>query len=204
MENQNQISTELLVPEIPYLRRYARALTRNAASADDLVQDAMLRAISNIHHFQAGTNLRAWVLTILHNCFIDGTRKAKRARDNNEAAEERMSGLYTPPNQTANIQLSEVEKAMSELPEEQRVTLVLVALEDLSYEEAAKITNVPVGTIRSRLSRARHGIMQKIEGLSIADLSPENGITRRTKKSVNTAPALRRPVPAPQTNMQNA
>lgn len=199
-----QSSSQGMVAEIPYLRRYARALTRNVADADDLVQTVLLRACSNINRFEEGTNLRAWLLTIVHNCFIDDTRRTKRAREGNLSAETRLSGLYTPPNQIANIQLSELEQAMSELPDDQRVTLILVALEDLSYEEAAKITNVPVGTIRSRLSRARHALMTKIKGLSIADLSPASGITRRTKSSDDALGAMRRPVPFPHGNMQRA
>lgn len=184
MDQQNSKSakdTNLIVAEIPYLRRYARALTRNAADADDLVQNALMRAIANFERFEEGTNLRAWLLTIVHNVFIDSTRKAKREREANEMAESRMSGLYTSPSQTAALQLGELEEAMTRLPEEQRITLILVALEDMSYEEAAKVTGVPVGTVRSRLSRARHAVMGMIEGLTIEDLSPEMGVTRRKK-----------------------
>ncbi len=186
--------TNLLVPEIPYLRRYARALTRNAADADDLVQNALMRAVANFDRFEQGTNLRAWLLTIVHNAFIDSTRKLKRERESNEMAEERLSGLYTSPNQIAALQLGELEVALARLPEEQRITLILVALEDMSYEEAAKVTGVPVGTVRSRLSRARHAVMGMIEGLTMDDISPEMGITRRKKAA--PAPMLsRRPNP---------
>ena len=186
--------TNLLVPEIPYLRRYARALTRNAADADDLVQNALMRAVANFDRFEQGTNLRAWLLTIVHNVFIDGTRKVKREREANEMAEERMSGLFTSPNQIAALQIGELENALNRLPEEQRITLILVALEDMSYEEAAKVTGVPVGTVRSRLSRARHAVMGMIEGLTMEDISPEMGITRR--KKAEPAPMIsRRPKP---------
>jgi len=183
--------TNLLVPEIPYLRRYARALTRNAADADDLVQNALMRAVANFDRFEQGTNLRAWLLTIVHNVFIDGTRKVKREREANEMAEERMSGLFTSPNQIAALQIGELESALTRLPEEQRITLILVALEDMSYEEAAKVTAVPVGTVRSRLSRARHAVMRMIEGLTMEDISPEMGITRR-KKALPTRTISRR------------
>ncbi len=181
IENKSPKDTNLLVPEIPYLRRYARALTRNAADADDLVQNALMRAVANFDRFEEGTNLRAWLLTIVHNVFIDGTRKVKRERESNDMAEQRMSGLYTSPNQIANLQIGELEGALARLPEEQRITLILVALEDMSYEEAAKVTGVPVGTVRSRLSRARHAVMGMIEGLTMEDVSPEMGITRRKK-----------------------
>jgi RNA polymerase sigma-70 factor (ECF subfamily) len=186
--------SSLLVPEIPYLRRYARALTRNAADADDLVQTALMRAVANFDRFETSTNLRAWLLTIVHNVFIDSTRRVKRERDGNETAEERMGGLVTSPNQVAALQLGKLESALARLPQEQRITLILVALEDMSYEEAAKVTGVPVGTVRSRLSRARHAVMAMIEGLTMEDISPETGITRRKKAP---QPMLsRRPKPA--------
>ena len=189
----------LLVPEIPYLRRYARALTRNAADADDLVQNALMRAVANFDRFEDGTNLRAWLLTIVHNAFIDSTRKAKRERDANQMAEERMSGLFTSPSQMAALQIGELEEALARLPEEQRITLSLVALEDMSYEEAAKVTGVPVGTVRSRLSRARHAVMGMIEGLTMEDVSPEMGATRR--KKAQPAPMIsRRPKPVAGSN----
>jgi RNA polymerase sigma-70 factor (ECF subfamily) len=171
----------VLVGQIPYLRRYARALTRNAADADDLVQTALMRAIVNMDRFEEGTNLRAWLLTIMHNVFIDGVRKTKRARDANESAESMMSGLYTRPNQVESLQLGDLQSAMERLPEEQRTTLILVALEDMSYEEAARVTGVPVGTVRSRLSRARHALIRMVDGLTMDEVSPEAGITRRRK-----------------------
>ena len=178
--DNNKIES-VLVGQIPYLRRYARALTRNAADADDLVQTALMRGIVNMDRFEQGTNLRAWLLTIMHNVFIDGVRKAKRARDADESAESMMSGLYTRPNQVESLQLGDLQQAMERLPEEQRTTLILVALEDMSYEEAAKVTGVPVGTVRSRLSRARHALIRLVDGLTIHEISPQNGITRRRK-----------------------
>jgi len=188
MTNPSQLDTmdnnkieSVLVGQIPYLRRYARALTRNAADADDLVQTALMRGIVNMDRFEQGTNLRAWLLTIMHNVFIDGVRKAKRARDADESAESMMSGLYTRPNQVESLQLGDLQQAMERLPEEQRTTLILVALEDMSYEEAAKVTGVPVGTVRSRLSRARHALIRMVDGLTIHEISPQNGITRRRK-----------------------
>ncbi|HEY4134877.1 MAG TPA: sigma-70 family RNA polymerase sigma factor [Alphaproteobacteria bacterium] len=185
------ISPDDLVAEIPYLRRYARALTRNVSSADDLVQDGLVRAVANLQRFEVGTNLRAWLLTIVHNVFIDGTRKAKRAREGDKSAEEMLSGLYTRPNQLESLQMSDLQKAMARLPEEQRTTLILVALEDMSYEEAAKVTGVPVGTVRSRLSRARHALMDMVEGLELGDVAPEAGITRRKKVAAPVAARAR-------------
>lgn len=181
--------TDLLVAEMPYLRHYARALTRNAAAADDLVQEALLRGVANFGQFQPDTNLRGWLLTIVHHCFIDDTRKASRARLGAKEAETRMSGLYTRPDQIANLELADLQAALDTLPDEQRATLILVALEDMSYEEAAAATGVPIGTIRSRLSRARHSLMTKISGLEIGDISPEHGITRRRNNQRRKLPA---------------
>jgi RNA polymerase sigma-70 factor (ECF subfamily) len=192
MDKEIQVTdSSVLVPEIPYLRRYARALTRNAASADDIVQDAMVRALANMHRFEGGTNLRAWLLTIVHNCFIDGTRKAKRTRENDANAEQALSGMYTRPSQIANLEMGDLGRALDTLPEDQRITLVLVALEDLSYDEAAAVTGVPIGTVRSRLSRARHALMSKVEGLTMNDVSPEPGITRRRKPGALPANHIR-------------
>ena len=190
------ISPNDLVAEIPYLRRYARALTRNASSADDLVQDGLVRAVANLQRFEVGTNLRAWLLTIVHNVFIDSTRKAKRAREGDKSAEEMLSGLYTRPNQIENLQMRDLQKAMARLPEEQRTTLILVALEDMSYEEAAKVTGVPVGTVRSRLSRARHALMGMVEGLEITDVAPQAGVTRRKRIKSPTPVASRHLIPS--------
>lgn len=190
-ENHKSPNADAIVQEIPYLRRYARALTRNAADADDLVQTALMRAVANFDRFEQGTNLRGWLLTIVHNAFIDSTRKIKR--EANQSAEQRMSGLFTSPNHMASLQIGELEKALARLPEEQRITLILVALEDMSYEEAAKITGVQVGTVRSRLSRARHAVMGMIEGLTMDDISPEMGATRR-KKAQHAPVAPRRPL----------
>ncbi|HEY4134878.1 MAG TPA: sigma-70 family RNA polymerase sigma factor [Alphaproteobacteria bacterium] len=186
-----------LIPEIPYLRRYARALTRNAADADDLVQTALMRAIANIDQFQPDTNLRGWLMKIVHNVFIDGTRKAKRARDNEDGVIDSQR-TYAPADQIDNLAVGDLQKALDRLPEEQRITLVLVALEDMTYEEAAAVTGVPVGTVRSRLSRARHALTRMVEGLTMEDVSPESGITRRRPRKpvaqvLNVATAEERP-----------
>jgi len=160
----------ILTGQIPYLRRYARGLARHAADADDLVQSCLLRALTNFHRFEKNTNLRAWLLTILHNIFIDTVRKNRRARDAFEAAGIAADGVSQGPNQFQHMQVVELEQAIEQLPAEQRSTLLLVALEDLTYEEAARVTGVPVGTVRSRLSRARHTLLVAIEGTEIDGL----------------------------------
>ena len=153
----------LLEAEIPRLRRYARALTRDATRADDLVQSCLVRALAKQHLWQPGTDLRAWLFTILHNQHVNDTRCALR-----EGA--RISGkadLSTPavvPNALAALQLRDLERGIAALPEGQRQTILLVGLEGMHYEEVARILGVPVGTVRSRLSRGRHMLRKMIEG----------------------------------------
>lgn len=180
----------ILAGQIPYLRRYARGLTHNVADADDLVQGCLVRAVANLHRFQRDTNVRAWLLTILHNLFIDGVRKKRRMREAFEAANVAHGGLLQLPNQVHRIQLTELETALSRLPPEQKSTLLLIALEDRTYEEAAAITGVPVGTVRSRLSRARRSLLVAIDGLDSDDL--RGGGKRRRSIAIQGAA---RPVP---------
>lgn len=175
--------TSIMVGQIPYLRRYARALTQNAADADDLVQNCLVRAIAKMDRFEAGTNLRAWLLAIMHNIFIDSFRKKRRSREVCETTETIQKGLFTPANQFRRVQVTDVESALAKLPAAQRSTLLLIALENLTYEEVARITEVPVGTVRSRLSRARHALIEMVEGLNsdeidrpqVAAATPEGG-----------------------------
>jgi RNA polymerase sigma-70 factor, ECF subfamily len=162
--------TSIMVGQIPYLRRYARALTQNVSDADDLVQNCLVRAIAKMDRFEAGTNLRAWLLAIMHNIFIDSFRKKRRAREVCETTETIQKGLFTPANQFRRVQVTDVEAALAKLPAAQRSTLLLIALENLTYEEVARITEVPVGTVRSRLSRARHALIEMVDGLNIEEL----------------------------------
>lgn len=171
-----------LIEQLPYLRRMARALTKNRADADDLAQSCLERAIVYQHQFEAGTNLRGWLLTIMHNLFIDSVRRVKRNRDNSDAAQEYLSGQFTPSNQEHAIEIAELQQAMAQLPPEQYTTLVLITLEDMSYEEAARITNVPIGTIRSRLSRARASIALHLKGECNADERPRVKLRRRPRQ----------------------
>ncbi|HUC10621.1 MAG TPA: sigma-70 family RNA polymerase sigma factor [Stellaceae bacterium] len=144
----------LLEREIPRLRRYARALTRDASLADDLVQTCLVRAIAKQHLWQPGTDLRAWLFTILHNQHVNDVRRAVR-----EGAavpvDEVASALTVDANAGASLQLRDLERAIARLPDEQRQVILLVALEGMRYEEVAKILGIPIGTVRSRLSRGR-------------------------------------------------
>lgn len=163
---QADLPSEDFISHVPVLRRYARALVHNTADADDLVQDCLVRALSRMHLFQPGTHMRAWLLSILHNIFLDGTRKAKRTREFAKALTLMKEGTVTRPNQFHRIELLEIDKALAALPPAQRSTLLLVSLEGLNYAETAKATGVPVGTVRSRLSRGRFALTVLMNGVS--------------------------------------
>ena len=143
----------LVEGQIPRLRRYARALTRDSTRADDLVQDTLVRGLAKAHLWQADTDIRAWLFTIMHNQYVNNVRRAQR-----EAAtvdvDRVASTLVATTDPTASRQLSELDRALGQLSEGQRAVVLLVGLEGMSYDEAAKILRVPIGTVRSRLGRA--------------------------------------------------
>jgi RNA polymerase sigma-70 factor, ECF subfamily len=144
----------LLETEIPRLRRYARALTRDASRADDLVQNCLLRAVAKQHLWEPGTDLRAWLFTILHNQHVNDVRRGVREGIAVQV-EDVAPALTAPSNVDDALQLRDLERAIAKLPEEQRQVILLVGLEGMRYEEVAKILRIPVGTVRSRLSRGR-------------------------------------------------
>jgi RNA polymerase sigma-70 factor, ECF subfamily len=143
--------------EIPRLRGYARALTRDLIAADDLVQDSLTRALGKLHLWQQGTDLRAWLFTILHNQYVNHVRRAAR-----EGAavglSEREPLLTGAPQQGRGLELRDLERAITKLPKVQRSVILLVGLEGMSYGEVAAVLDVPVGTVRSRLSRGREAL----------------------------------------------
>jgi len=144
---------QLLVTHLPHLRAVARALTGHRDRADDLVNDAILKALSAESQFQPGTNLKAWLITILRNHYINGLR---RSRIEVEAVEEiPESAMPTAPNQEHVVEMHEVAAALQRMSVEHREILVLVSAAGLSYEEAATVCGCAVGTIKSRLNRAR-------------------------------------------------
>ncbi|HZA66471.1 MAG TPA: sigma-70 family RNA polymerase sigma factor [Geminicoccaceae bacterium] len=155
-------TVQLIEGEIPRLRRYARYLRREPDYADDLVQECLVRAIAKIDTWQPGTNLRAWLFVILRNCHINEVRREQRIDPLDDAPADEPT-LVTPGNQEASVALSEVRKAYLGLSEQHREVLLLVAIEGLQYEEAAAILDVPLGTVRSRLSRARQALREALE-----------------------------------------
>src|SRR5712672_4166038 len=142
---------------IPRLRRFARALTHDTVAAEDLVQEALRRALGKLHLWQNGTDLRAWLFTILHNQYVNQVRRSVR-----EGAAVGLSEteplLTRAPHQGKRLELRDLERAIRKLPEEQRAVILLVGLEGMRYEEVADVLGVPVGTVRSRLSRGRDAL----------------------------------------------
>jgi RNA polymerase sigma-70 factor, ECF subfamily len=162
---------QLLQHEIPRLRRYARALTRDPARADDLVQSCLVRAIAKEHLWQPGTDLRAWLFTILHNQNVNEVRRS--VREGLSVAVDDVAPILTvAPNAVATLQLRDLERAISALPEEQRQIILLVGLEGMRYEEVAMVLNIPIGTVRSRLSRGRETLRRLMDLREDADQMP--------------------------------
>jgi RNA polymerase sigma-70 factor, ECF subfamily len=145
-------------PLIPALRRFARALSRDAETADDLVQDTLVRALRAEHLFHGG-DLRTWLFTILLN--LDRNRRRGLSRRPVLAAIEEVDPPGDPGSDGTG---RDIERGLALLPAEQREVLLLVALEGMSYREAADVQGVPVGTVMSRLSRARNALRTHIEG----------------------------------------
>jgi RNA polymerase sigma-70 factor, ECF subfamily len=162
---------DLIEMEIPRLRRYARYLARDADRADDLVQECLTRAIAKVDSWTPGTNLRAWLFVILRNCHINEVRRGQRTSLIGEASSD-YEIVPTPASQESHINLLEVRDAYLNLSEEHREVLLLVAIEGLQYEEAAAILGVPVGTIRSRLSRARQALRDALDDRLITPGGP--------------------------------
>ena len=171
---------DLLEPQIPRLRRYSRALTRDPQRADDLVQDTLVRALMKQDRWEPGTNLRAWLFTLMHNQYVNNVRRANREAGTIDI-DDVSSSLVATTDPTASRQLYELERALGQLAAEQREVILLVGLEGFSYEDAAKILAVPVGTVRSRLSRGREslrrrfGIEEKIDPSLASQDRPKGG-----------------------------
>jgi RNA polymerase sigma factor (sigma-70 family) len=153
-----------LLEHIPSLRRYARALTGDAWAADDLVQDTLERACAKWRLWLAGTNLRAWLFTLMHNLFANQVRRAVRQGALATLVDvEDVAHQLLAPDAAQDCSL-DLQRCLMRLPGEQRAVLLLVSMEDLSYEEVAQVTGVPIGTVMSRLSRARSRLRELMAG----------------------------------------
>ncbi|MEX1074097.1 MAG: sigma-70 family RNA polymerase sigma factor [Burkholderiales bacterium] len=149
-----------LVALIPRLRRYARALVGERAAADDLVQDTLERAWSKLHLYRHGTDLRAWLFTVMHNVHVNQMRALRPTA----ALEDEMPELAQRAVQGDALLVRDLERAIAALPAAQREVLLLVALEDLSYDETARVLGIPIGTVMSRLARAREKLRALMQG----------------------------------------
>jgi RNA polymerase sigma-70 factor (ECF subfamily) len=150
-----------IVDLIPRLRRYARALASDRNAADDLVQDTLERAWSKLHLYRRGTDLRAWLFTVMHNVYVNQLRALRSTAP----LDEDLPELAQPGRETDGLVLRDLDFAIKRLPPDQREVLLLVALEDMSYDEAAGALGIPVGTVMSRLARAREKLRVMLPGL---------------------------------------
>jgi RNA polymerase sigma-70 factor (ECF subfamily) len=154
---------------IPRLRRYARALVGDAHRADDLVQDTLERALSKFHLWRHGSDLRAWLFTVMHNIFVNQVRQGS-----NSLAivplEDGAMDIPVRPNQEDGLVMQDLVSALGQLPEEYRAVLLLVGLEQMQYGEVAAVLGIPVGTVMSRLSRGREQLRMIMTGSQVAKL----------------------------------
>lgn len=151
----------LLTDVVPHLRAYARSLSGNRDFSDDLVQEALLKAWAARQRFEAGTNMRAWTFIILRNVFLSQMRRNKFVGDWDELASDRV--LSMSGQQDDQINLADVQRGLNALPDAQREALILVGAGGFSYEEAAEICDVAIGTIKSRVARARSALEKLLD-----------------------------------------
>ena len=152
----------LVEPLIPGLRRYARALLRDRAAADDLVQDCLERTITRWHQRRPDGDTRAWVFTILHNLAFNRMRQQRRRGEHLPLDDVNEGQFARTATQEDGLRHQDVVAALATLPDEQRSVLLLVSVEDLSYAEAARVLDIPIGTVMSRVSRAREKLAQAL------------------------------------------
>jgi len=157
---------EHIATHIPQLRRYARALTGDYTAAEDLVQDTLERAWKRIGLWRLGSDLRAWLFTIMHNLHVNQLKADSRQQG--QPPEQATLDLSVRPTQEDRLELRDLNKALRRLSNEQREVLLLVGLEQMSYEEVAKVLGIPIGTVMSRLSRGRDQLRAMMEGSSAA------------------------------------
>jgi RNA polymerase sigma-70 factor, ECF subfamily len=155
--------SDQLIAVLPRLRRFARGLTGSVVEADDLVQAACERALARREQFQEGTRFDSWMFRIVQTIWIDQIRSRRVRKEEVDVAEARIGSDEPVRRAEARLALDEVRHAVDRLPPDQRTALLLVTVEGLSYKEAAEVVQVPVGTIMSRLSRARLALQAQLE-----------------------------------------
>jgi RNA polymerase sigma-70 factor (ECF subfamily) len=155
------VDSDAILAELPRLRRYARAMVGERAAADDLVQDTLERAWSRLAQWRAGSDLRAWLFSIMHNLRVDQLR---RPGLNTSPIEDEYVDAPTRATQTDRLEVKDLEFALARLPEEQRAVVLLVALDEMSYGEVALALGIPIGTVMSRLYRGRERLRMILDG----------------------------------------
>ena len=164
MTEANPVFAEQVGERMSDLRRYARRLTGNAADAEDLVQDCLVRALVNWHRFEPGTNLRAWLFTVMRNLHINSFRRPARHEVSMPLDELADMAPTRPPAQEASVEMADFLRAFKRLAPSRQRTIMLVGWDGMSYDEAAVQLGVPTGTVRSRLSRAREELRGELHG----------------------------------------
>ena len=162
---------DTMLGAVPSLRAFAISLSGNVDRADDLVQETLLRAIANINSFQPGTNMSAWLFTILRNLFRSEYRKRRREVEDSDGSYAET--LKSQPEQTSRVEFEEFRTALNKLPSDQREALILVGASGFSYEEAAEICGCAVGTIKSRVNRARTRLAQLLNIDNVNDFGAD-------------------------------
>lgn len=166
---------DALVASIPHLRAFAISLSGDVQRADDLVQETLLKAWQGLDSFDQGSNLKAWLFTILRNTFFSEYRKRKREE---RATSEHGVHSTEPPRQPGHLDLQDLLTALAKLPPEQREVLILVGLEGFSYQETAQISGCEVGTVKSRVNRARKRLMEMLNIEAPEELGADNPLLR--------------------------
>src|SRR5439155_7293400 len=171
MTSLNPALREQMLGAVPSLRAFAISLSGNVDRADDLVQETLMRAIANIDSFQPGTNMSAWLFTILRNLFRSEYRKRRREVEDTDGSY--AESLRSHPEQQSHVEFEEFRVALAKLPTDQREALILVGASGFSYEEAAAICECAVGTIKSRVNRARTRLADLLSIESAEDFGPD-------------------------------
>lgn len=171
MNEQKPSVRDAMLAAVPGLRAFAISLCGDAVRADDLVQEALVRALANINSFEPGTNMSAWLMTILRNQFRSEYRKRRRQVE--DATGSYADRLRSLPEQEGRVEISEFQTALAKLPVEQREALVLVGALGYSHEEVAGICGCAIGTIKSRVNRARHHLADLMSIENPEDLGPD-------------------------------
>ncbi len=160
----------LIVAQIPHLRRYARALSREADAADELVQDCLTRAMDKLHLWQPDRSMRTWLFSILHNQYVNGVRRQANRPDRVALQPAHIDRTAVAPGQASNLTIRDMQQALDQLPDDQRQALLLIGLEEMKYREAADVLDVPMGTLMSRLDRGRRKLREIMESEGAASL----------------------------------